>query len=133
MISDAAGQVYLTGRFEETADFDPGRGKFELTSKGTTDTYILKITQETSGINDQILTSRLVFPNPTTGLVHIAPSGSMEPSLITVRDIQGKLIREFIDQFGTELTLDLSDQVNGLYLVEITGSKGLSRIKIIKQ
>ena len=40
---DASGNVYLAGYFNDTADFDPGVGKFNLISAGRTDIYITKL------------------------------------------------------------------------------------------
>jgi hypothetical protein len=40
---DAAGNVWTTGQFSTTADFDPGAGVVNLTSAGGTDIYISKL------------------------------------------------------------------------------------------
>jgi hypothetical protein len=39
---DAAGNVYTTGYFESTCDFDPGAGVVNLTSVGMEDAFIMK-------------------------------------------------------------------------------------------
>ncbi|MBP0904061.1 T9SS type A sorting domain-containing protein [Mariniflexile gromovii] len=41
--TDADGNVYITGTFVETVDFDPGAGVFQLTSLSQTDIFILKL------------------------------------------------------------------------------------------
>ncbi|MCW3104565.1 MAG: hypothetical protein JWO09_3005 [Bacteroidetes bacterium] len=41
--ADAAGNVYSTGYFYGTADFDPGTGTFPMSYSGYYDTYILKL------------------------------------------------------------------------------------------
>jgi hypothetical protein len=41
--TDTAGNVYITGKFEDTVDFDSGAGIFNLTSMGVHDIFITKL------------------------------------------------------------------------------------------
>ncbi|MDW8303086.1 MAG: T9SS type A sorting domain-containing protein, partial [Bacteroidia bacterium] len=40
---DNAGNVYVSGNFENTVDFDPGSGVYDITAKGQTDIFVLKL------------------------------------------------------------------------------------------
>lgn len=40
---DAVGNIYLTGEFQGSVDFDPGVGTFSLTSLGANDAFVLKL------------------------------------------------------------------------------------------
>ena len=41
---DAAGNIYVAGRFSSTCDMDPGPGTFNLTAVGSSDIYVAKYT-----------------------------------------------------------------------------------------
>lgn len=41
--ADGSGSVYCTGLFNETADFDPGPGSYNLTSAGMSDAFLCKL------------------------------------------------------------------------------------------
>jgi len=46
IVTDSAGNVYSTGFFAGTVDFNPGFGTFNLTSAGNSDVFISKLDSE---------------------------------------------------------------------------------------
>jgi hypothetical protein len=40
---DSTGDLYITGNFRDTVDFDPGPGNYPLVSNGASDIYLLKL------------------------------------------------------------------------------------------
>ncbi len=46
IVIDDTGNVYTTGRFQETADFDPGPAVYNLSSNGETDIFISKLNSD---------------------------------------------------------------------------------------
>jgi len=46
MVNDNSGNLYITGHFSQTVDFDPGPGTYNLTSTGTNDIFVLKLSPD---------------------------------------------------------------------------------------
>ena len=68
---DASGNVYTTGSFEGTADFDPDAETFNLTSAGGADIFIVKLNVLTGIESIDNNHGISVFPNPSGGKIQV--------------------------------------------------------------
>ncbi len=138
---DGSGNVYTTGYFSGTSDFDPSAGTFSLSSSGTTDIFISKVNslgnliwaKKIGGAGDDIGTSlsldgsgniyvtgyfnSTVDFDPNAGINNLTSSGS-DDIFITKLDANGNLV--WVKKLGSSntdralsITLDAS---NNLYL-----------------
>jgi len=133
---DDFGNIYTTGYFQGTADFDPGSGKDNHTSVGGYDVFIQKLGQTNSNTGIYELSNNiqlLAYPNPTTGMVDISFNQAVNEVTLSLTDIQGKLVSNKNYKTLTNTTINLSKQASGIYFLSIKTQNGVSTIKLIKE
>ena len=128
---DAANNIYSTGYFQDTLDFNPDAGVLELVSNGNIDAYIHKMQNHLTATFDPVFAGTAsLFPNPTHGPVYFGIE-QMEQVKIQIHNAHGALLEviEPLDLKG-QFTID---GPSGLYLVDVIGKNGAKRFKVIKQ
>lgn len=130
---DDLNNVYTTGYFQSTVDFDPGPGVHNLTASGMGDVFILKLSNSTTGISENNLRHSItLFPNPTEGKITISTNNASGIEAVIIRDILGKevLAKNFSSAMQIEFTLE---GASGLYFVELICGDNKSYSKVIKE
>lgn len=64
--TDALGNIYTTGYFQQFVDFDPGNGTGNLTSNGLYDAFIQKLTQQSFTTDSQVACYTYTWIDGTT-------------------------------------------------------------------
>jgi len=86
----------------------------------------------TNGICTTDMVQFKLFPNPTTGTLHVI-SNELQVTSVEVFDIYGRKLKSKIVNLKSETVLDISRLVSGIYLLRIQTEKGAQIQKIIKQ
>lgn len=115
---DYKNNIYLTGNFEDTAQFSLDSSK-QIVSKSKVDMLIHQIQQRNliTSIKEHTKDEEFIlFPNPTSGILTIDKGVKSEVSLFVIYDARG------IKVYSTELIqdrhqIDLNFLSNGLYIV----------------
>ena len=130
IVADNSGNIYVSGYFYGTADFDPGVGTFNLIGLDTNNMFILKLSNSTVSIIENSLFSNVaIFPNPTKNLVNIN-LGKLKDVSIKLIDVSGQLIYHQT-HINTSVHRFKLNVTTGLYFIEIidaTGEKSFRKI-----
>jgi len=134
--TDAYGNVYTTGYFAATADFDPSTtGTTNMTSAGGYDIFVAKYSQTGLSVSDFSVSGISIYPNPTNSKLTIDNEG-LTIKNIEITDLTGKTLKSFsnipIEQFSN-YEIDLSHFVNGIYLLSMQTDKEIFTTKIVKE
>ncbi len=146
---DGSGNLYTTGHFLGTVDFDPGAGTYNLTSTGfsstSDDVFVLKLSSVT-GIaeNGNMLSNMDIIPNPfsTTTIISFSLPQS-DKITVKVFDIAGRLVATLANaemQKGNhQLEWNATDKTGnavapGVYICEVSNKNGVIKTeKVVKE
>ncbi len=123
-VSGATSRIFLPS---ETGDY-----AVVLTIDGCSDTsacYHVNIT--TTALNEPNLNTIVAYPNPTTGILHIA-LGEQLPVAIQITDITGKVIYKQPACAESQFSYDFGTR-KGIYFVKISTATQQKRLKVIVQ
>lgn len=131
---DEQGNVYTTGGYYPSMDFDPSSAVVSIPSNGVSDVYVLKLSQPAGIIAISTLQKEQIqlYPNPSTGQVTVELKDIQEATL-RVLDAQGKLVATPTTTQQTTHQLDLSFLPSGLYYISIVTDKSSSIVKWVKE
>jgi len=132
---DAFGNVYTTGSFEGTVDFNSDPGMDDLwIAQGSQDAFILKQNGTTTlSVDDNIFKKSLItYPNPTNGKSTINLGEFHKDIKLNIRTITGQLVttKNYTSKSSIDFTIKGSA---GLYFAEILADTKKAALKIIKQ
>lgn len=130
---DNWGNIYATGFFAGTMDFNNGPGVSNLTPIGYHDAYILKLNQSAAGIDDINNRIQLItYPNPSRGEVHISFEKECNDVELNLTDIQGKVILTQSYGILKNTTIELPHS-SGIYFLSVRTPEGEQKTKLVKE
>jgi len=89
----------------------------------------------TNDLPNKLSSDFTIYPNPSTGLIHISKASSSlkSKSSISVFDLIGRNIFSTTRNFQNEIQIDLGACSRGIYLIKINDSTKVETQKIILQ
>lgn len=81
---------------------------------------------------ETVLSEMQVWPNPTNGIVHISIADVTENiQRVEIVNLEGKLVYSAAQPASNMLSIDISDQANGLYFIKVSTEKSIYTSKCL--
>jgi hypothetical protein len=137
---DHLNNLFITGYFAKTVDFDPGFLIYNLTSQDTglsgSNIFVAKYSDNLSvGLTPAFSnhSNIVLFPNPATGIIQLTintkHNAPLECEIINM--MGGKVIKSQILNPKSQIDLDVSFLAKGIYLVRVGGGERWENKKLV--
>ena len=123
--------------------FDPsisGEGTFYITYSYTdsnacvnSDTAMIYVSGCLNLNETSILSDITLYPNPTTGLISVQKKENNGQLNYTLYSLEGKMIQQGTSSSNGMFLIDLSNEYNGVYLLQIDDTKSIQTLRVVKQ
>ncbi len=107
--------------------------KFDIATPNDTNRVIEEEVEDTTGIEQQLLSEIQVYPNPATDVLTVDLGAVTQTIQIQFIDAVGRVVKtESIS--GDQNQLDISDLNQGMYFISLSSADGVQRIeKLVKE
>jgi hypothetical protein len=131
LCKDASDNIYITGGFSGTTDFDPGANTATLSPAGMSDVFIAKYSSTVAGLKNIAADDSgfKIYPNPFQSIVQLMGESQADGKW-TISDNLGRVVYEASDSSSNEI--DLSFLAKGIYYLEVQNNEQRKVFKLIK-
>ncbi len=131
---DPSGSIHIAGTIFGVGDFDPGKGILYLASEGTSDIFVEEIQEVYVDTKEPVPGSPLsVYPNPTSHSLSVNFGKEILNGRIKLINLYGQTMFEQSNINGSSFTIDIADQPNGMYCIELNEGGIVQRVKVVKE
>lgn len=132
---DSMQNIYSTGNFGGTVDFDPNSGVYNLTvgMVNQADVFVLKLNNSIVGFEETSGFRNLkIYPNPTNGNILIDLLGDPQELTVGAKNILGQEIYSQSFTPNNKVSFEIIGE-SGMYFIEVKNKAGeIAKFKIIK-
>jgi hypothetical protein len=135
IFADEINNIYSTGSFQSTVDFNPSAATTTITAVAGSDIYYQKLGPgtNTNGITEEVQNKTFtVSPNPSNGIFTLHSPQLLQNAEITVTDVRETVLQKFQKTTLNEVTINLEHHNCGIYFIEIHSESFKEIIKVIK-
>lgn len=132
--ADESSNVYITGSFTGTVDFNASPSMNNITAVAGSDSWYQKLGIGTNSLTDNQLFSHLsASPNPSTGVFILNSDIPLDNAQMTITNLRGEVIQKTTNFGVQDFKIDLENAANGVYLITIVADRFNEVIKIVKE